>query len=111
MKSNNPMFLEENKQKFRGDNNPSKRPEIRAKLKEFNVMKNPIHRASQVAGCNTKEEKLRRSELMKTNNPSYNKATVEKRIDTYTRRMARGDYQTRGCFKTGYYISRIAGKM
>jgi hypothetical protein len=111
MKKNNPMFLEENKQKFRGDKNPSKRLEVRKKLKENNVMKNSTHRASQKRGCNTKYEKKRRSELMKLKNPSYNTATLEKRVDTYTRRLAAGEYQTSSNFQTGYYESSIAGKM
>jgi hypothetical protein len=103
MKEINPMYLEENKEKFRGDNNPAKRLEVRKKISQNNSMKNDQHRETQKAACSTDVERERRSKVMKAKNPSYDKDVVKRRTVTYCDRLANGEIKSYGKWKTGYY--------
>jgi len=104
MKKYNPMFLEENKLKFRGDKNPSKQLGVRKKISENNAMKNPTHRKTQKDACNTPEFKKKVGKYFRENNPAKNKKLLEKRIKTYCTRLSNGEYNIpSNVWKTGYY--------
>ena len=117
---NNPMHTQTAKDKMSrfwtgrkrpgqtGANNVSNRSDVLLKLSTNNPMHNPEHRAAQKAGCLTAEEVSRRSMVMTTKNPSYNEDALRKRIDTYTSRLASGQYHIRNRWKTGWY-TRVDG--
>lgn len=107
-----------NSHKWKGDNNPAKRPEVRLKISENNPMKKEIHRKSQLASVNTPEYKLAASErsrkiwedLNKPENESKKTALIEKRTDEYTKKLANGDYEIKNNWKTGHFIKKDGTK-
>ena len=96
--------------KLKGDNNPAKRLDVRKKISENNAMKNPenVEKVRQMAL--RPEERKRRSIQLKNNNPAHNLEFLQKRINTYTKRLANGEYNTKSCFKTGYYEKKNGQK-
>lgn len=87
-----------------GDQNVSLRPDVRKKISDNNPMRKAEFRERQRAGCLTDVEVRRRSSLIRgENNPSRDSSILARRVDTYTRRLANGEYHLRNNWKTGWY--------
>lgn len=91
-----------------GDRNAAKRDDVRKKISDRNSMKDETSREKQREGCLTAEEVERRSAQMRDHNPSKDRSVLIRRIDTYTKRLANGEYHLRNNWKTGWY-ERVDG--
>lgn len=104
----NPMKKPEIAAKFKGDLNPSKRKEFRKWMSNNNPMyRKEVIKKHKIA-CN---EPLRRENIkqrMLKNNPCKDPKIIEKRTNTYTKKLAEGLYTIKNNWKTGYY-NRING--
>jgi hypothetical protein len=87
-----------------GDRNAAKRDDVRQKISDRNPMKRQECREKQRAGCLTENEVSRRSALMKKLQIGADPKIMAKRVDTYTRRLANGEYHLRNNWKTGWHI-------
>lgn len=102
-KENNPMKREDVKDKFRGDKNPAKRADVRQKISDNNSM---LHQENIEKIRNSKgwqQNNIDAGKRWTENNPSKNKELLEKRIDTYTKRLAAGEYSIKNNWKTGWF--------
>ena len=108
--ANNPMKLEKNRERNRGSNNPAKRAEVRKKISDNNAMKNPEHVQKIINHPNRDKIDAASAERLRINNPAKNKVLLEKRINTYTSRLATGKYTTKNNWKTGYF-SKASGEV
>ena len=88
----NPMKRPEISDKFRGDLNPSRRSEFRKWMSENNPMYNEDVKKRHLKAVNVQSYKDIVGKNWKENNPAKNKILLEKRIDTYTKRLADGKY-------------------
>lgn len=99
----NPMKKPEVSSKFLGEKNPSKRKEFREWMSENNPMRKSEVREKQKMACNDpKRREAIRARMLK-NNPWKTKEGIEKRTDTYTKRLAEGKYTIKNNWKTGFY--------
>jgi len=87
-----------------GEMNSAKRADVRQKISDRNPMRVERFRVSQREGCLTAEEVVRRAAQMRDHNPSKDRMVLAKRIDTYTRRLANGEYHLRNNWKTGWHV-------
>jgi hypothetical protein len=106
----NPMKRTEVSNKFRGDLNPSRRPEFRKWMSENNPMYNEDVKKRHLKSVNVQSYKDIVGKNWRENNPSKNKVLLEKRIDTYTKRLAGGKYAIKNNWKTGYYTRLDGGE-
>ena len=108
-KINNPMYNSEVSSRFLGENNNAKKPGARKKLSDNNSMKNPAYREKQKIAVNKPEVKEKERAVWRKykdagmKHPVVSEASVEKRINTYTLRLAAGEYTIKNNWKTGYY--------
>lgn len=100
----NPMKKSEVSAKFKGELNPAKRLEFRKWMSENNPMFNDEVKKKHKIVCNLKERRELIKKRMIVNNPCKNKEVVEKRTDTYTKRLSEGLYTIKNNWKTGYYV-------
>ncbi|MCK9615191.1 MAG: hypothetical protein M0R48_06780 [Candidatus Omnitrophica bacterium] len=118
MISDNPMKRETSKEKISlfwkgrkremqtGDNNVSKRPDVRQKISDNNPMRNEEFRTKQKLACNTEKEKHRRSEVMSNLHMWDDKTRLERRIETYSRNLSEGKYHNRNNWETGWFFKK-----
>lgn len=96
---NNPIFKEENKRY--GEDNPTKRPEVRKKISENNPMHNPIHRKKATKN----RAKVGFEKLIESNKTLWeDKELLERRIKTYCENLANGKIKLRNNWKCGIFI-------
>ena len=107
-KEKNPLFKLKNK-KF-GNDNPSKRDDVRRKISENNSMKSDVYRKKAHDNWMKTDgiEKLRYNATH--NNPSKNKEILEKRINTYTKNLSEGKYTIKNNWKTGFFYKKDGTK-
>lgn len=86
-----------------GEQNSAKSDEVRRKISVRNPMRDEGHRMVQKWACSTLAERRRRSEVMSKNQVLFTAEVVQRRVDTYTRRLANGEYHSRNRWKTGWY--------
>lgn len=106
-KTNNPMFKESAKAKFRGDKNPAKRLEVRALISKNNAMNNPAYKLKATINHrrsikNNPSIRFAYSNWAKQN-PDLHKLARERQIETYTQRLSEGKYQIKNNWKTGWF--------
>jgi len=106
----NPMKNPEISKKFLGDLNPSKRKSFR----DWMSKNNPMYEADIIKkhkiACNKSERRNAIRQHMISHNPSKIPGVIEKRIDTYTKRLAAGLYTIKNNWKTGYYTRKNGEK-
>ena len=99
----NPMKKQEIADKFRGELNPSKRKKFRNWMSDNNPMYNIDTIEKHKNACNDPIRREKTKQRMLKNNPWKDPKVIEKRTETYTRRLAEGLYQIKNNWKTGYY--------
>ena len=100
-KENNPSFNVKNR-KY-GDDNPSKRIDVRKKISDNNPMKNPDHKKK----CLENRQKAGYEKTILLNKTLWNdKALLEKRVNTYCTNLSNGKINLKNNWKTGYYTKR-----
>lgn len=110
LRSHNPMKNEVSKSKLRGENNPAKRPDVRQKISQNNGMKSSTTISKIINSLGFKNNIEVSANRWRKNNPAKNLSLLEKRIDTYTTRLANGEYQIRNKWKTGWFHKKDGTK-
>jgi hypothetical protein len=108
--NNNPMKNEDVVAKFLGENNPAKRLDVRKKIYDNNSMKDSINIQKIIDSDGWKQNNLISIDRWARNNPAKNKKLLEKRIDTYTKRLAEGKYSIKNNWKTGWFSKNDGNK-
>jgi len=104
-KENNPLFKLENR-KY-GENNCSKRDDVRKKISDNNPMKNLIHKKKCIE--NRKIAGYEKTIIL--NKTLWNdKKLLEKRVKTYCSNLSNGKINLKNNWKTGYYIKKDGTK-
>jgi len=100
----NPMKKPEVAAKFLGDKNPSKRKKFREWLSINNPMNCPEIKEKQKTACNNpvRREAIRNRMLL--SNHWKTPEGIEKRTNTYTKRLSEGKYTIKNNWKTGFYV-------
>lgn len=106
----NPMKKPEIAQKFKGELNPSKRPEFRKWMSENNPMYDLDVIKKHKNSCNNPARRENIRQRMLKNNPWKDPKIIEKRTETYTKRLSEGKYNIKNNWKTGYYIRKNGNK-
>jgi hypothetical protein len=58
----------------------------------------------------SEESRQKAAKRFREHNPAHNTETLAKRIDTYTKRLANGEYTIKNNWKTGYYKRKNGNK-
>lgn len=104
-KKNNPLSKLENR-KY-GEDNPSKRPDVRKKISENNPMRNVEYRKK----CVEHRKIVGYEKTIILNKTLWDdKKLLEKRVKTYCSNLASGKIKLKNNWKTGYYIKKDGSK-
>lgn len=100
-KNNNPLFEQKNK-KY-GDDNPSKRNDVRKKISENNPMNNPEHKKKCV---NKRKSVGYEKTILRLKGKQKCISSIEKQIKTYTKNLSEGKIKIKNNWKCGDYIKK-----